>query len=222
MALESMSVSQPPPSLPALLEELRRVAQLGLRYSADPFDRERYGRLLRLASEQYAGITGLPATEINDRFRAELGHITPKVGVDAAIFDDAGRLLLTRRADDRRWCLPCGWAELGESPVDSLRREVMEETGLVVEVAALLDVRWRLPGEYGPHTSYHILYHCVRTGGALAVSDESVEVAYRDPADVTGWHADHESAARTALRFHHGLLAAGLAPLHGERPEPRG
>lgn len=115
--------------------------------------------------------------------------------------------MLTRRADDSLWCLPCGWAELAESPQESLRREVLEETGLEVGVGALLDVRSRLPGQFGPHTSYHILYHCVPTGGALTTSDESLEVAYRDPTEITAWHKDHAEAARVALQWLRG--AAG-------------
>ena len=196
-----MSYDSPPQTLPELLEELRDIAQLGLNYTRDPFDRARYQRLLSLTAQQYGLLTGMPPEEVTDRFRAELGHITPKVGVDAAIFDDQGRLLLSRRADDGLWCLPCGWAELAESPQESLRREVLEETGLEVDVGALLDVRHRLPGQFGPHTSYHILYHCVPTGGALATSEESLEVAYCDPAGITEWHKDHAEAALIARDY---------------------
>ena len=78
---------------------------------------------------------------------------------------------------------------------------MLEETGLEVDVGALLDVRHRLPGQFGPHTSYHILYHCIPTGGALASSEESLEVAYCDPAGITGWHKDHAEAARIAREY---------------------
>ncbi len=194
----TISYVRPRQTLAELLEELRDIAQLGLNYTRDPFDRERYQRLLALTADQYAHLAGLPPEEVTDRFRAELGHISPKVRVDAAIFDDQGQLLLTRRADDGLWCLPCGWAELAESPQESLRREVQEETGLEVDVRTLLDIRHRLPGQSGPHTSYHILYHCIPTGGALATSEESLEVAYCDPAGITEWHKDHAEAAQVA------------------------
>jgi 8-oxo-dGTP pyrophosphatase MutT (NUDIX family) len=207
-----MSYDRPPQTPSELLEELRDIAQLGLNYTQDPFDRARYQRLLTRAAEQYGLLASLPPEEITDRFRAELGHITPKVGVDAAIFDADGRLLLTRRADDRLWCLPCGWAELAESPQESLRREVLEETGLEVAVGALLDVRHRLPGQFGPHTSYHILYHCVPTGGALSTSEESLAVAYRDPVEIAEWHADHAEAARIARDYWSRVLSGEASP----------
>jgi hypothetical protein len=81
-------------------EELRSIAQLGLNYTKDPFDRERYQRLLELVVEKYSVLSNLPAEEVASRFRSDLGHITPKVGVDAAVFSEDGRMLLVKRTDD--------------------------------------------------------------------------------------------------------------------------
>nr|WP_279239884.1 NUDIX hydrolase N-terminal domain-containing protein [Scytonema sp. UIC 10036] len=91
-----------------MLEELRAIAQLGLNYSKDIYDRERYERLLSIASAKYSALCSLPSLEIENRFRAELGYITPKVGVSAAILNEQGQLLLVQRTDDSTWCLPCG------------------------------------------------------------------------------------------------------------------
>ena len=91
----------------SLLDELRSIAQLGLNYSKDNYDRERYERLVELASHEYEALSGIPAGEIEKRFRKELGYITPKVGVSASIFDDKGYQLLVKRTDDFSWCLLC-------------------------------------------------------------------------------------------------------------------
>lgn len=65
----------------------------------------------------------------------------PSVGVFAAIFDDAGRILLVRSATGRKgWSLPGGGIERGESPHDALRREVAEESGYRVEPGPLLGI----------------------------------------------------------------------------------
>jgi len=53
-------------------------------------------------------------------------------GVRALIFNQQGELLLQRRTDMPRWCLPSGSVELDETALDALKREVMEETSLVV------------------------------------------------------------------------------------------
>ena len=53
----------------------------------------------------------------------------------AVIFDDQGRILLIRRDDNKRWALPAGGMEPGESVTQCMEREVREETGLTVESA---------------------------------------------------------------------------------------
>lgn len=64
-----------------------------------------------------------------------------RLGCSAAIFDDSRqRLLLTRRTDDHRWCLPGGGIDAGEAVAEAIVREVKEETGLDVEVTRLLGV----------------------------------------------------------------------------------
>ena len=62
--------------------------------------------------------------------------IVPLPAVNAAIFNEHGEVLLTRRSQSVRepgkWCLPGGHVELAEKWITALRREVQEETGLVV------------------------------------------------------------------------------------------
>lgn len=184
-----------------LLDEVSAIAQLGLNYSRDPFDLERYRRLLGLAAEAYAGITGLESPAIKARFTRELGYITPKIGVQGALFDETGRLLLERRKDDGCWGMPAGWVEAGERPTDALVREFREETGLEIEPVALLGLYTRLPGEYAqPHTSIHPVYLCRYIGGTLQVSHESLAMEYHDPASITAWHKDHGLQAGEAVR----------------------
>ena len=182
-----------------LLDELQTIARNGLFYAADPYDRERYERLMNLVTGYYGEAVDLPPVEVRRRFAAEVGYITPKVGADAAIFDDDGRILLTLRADDQRWCLPCGWVEPNEAPIDTVVRETREETGLEVRPLALIDVFTRLPSVYGGvHTLIAVVYHCEITGGTMGLSHESLDVRYWFIDDVPVWHANHEEYARAA------------------------
>lgn len=67
------------------------------------------------------------------------GKITP--AVCAAVFDSDGhKLLLTRRTDNGKWCLPGGAMDPGESAKEACAREVLEETGLEVSVGRLIGV----------------------------------------------------------------------------------
>ena len=187
-----------------ILEEIRAIAQLGLNYSNDVYDRERYQRLLKIASQKYASLSDLQPEIIRERFNAELGHITPKVGVSAAIFNPEGEILLVRRTDDLSWCLPCGWAEVNETPQQSLVREVREETGLIIEVENLIRLGTRMPGDFGlPHTTYHLEFIGKVVGGTISKSHETTNVGFYPAEAERNWHLDHQAEALAALEFWH-------------------
>jgi ADP-ribose pyrophosphatase YjhB (NUDIX family) len=184
----------------SLLDEVQTIARNGLNYATNPYDRERYRRLLQLATVQYEQLLGLPAAEVRQRFADELGHVTPKVGGDAAIFDADGQILLVKRADDGRWCLPCGWVEANESPMEAAVRETKEETGLDVRPLTLVDVITRKANiGYGPHTAVAVIYLCEITGGSLQGSHEGLEVGYWRLEEVPAWHELHEQYATAAF-----------------------
>lgn len=85
----------------SLLDHIRSISQLGLRYANNPYDIERYEKLLELACKEYSEISDIKQSEIIEKFKSELGHITPKVGVNGVIFSADGKMLLERRADER-------------------------------------------------------------------------------------------------------------------------
>lgn len=182
----------------ALIDELRILAKNGLEYTEGPHDRERYERILELTSEWYGRSLDVPPDEVQSRFREEVGHVTPKVSADAAVFDERGRILLQLRSDDRTWSLPGGYTDPNESPEETAVRETEEETGLVVEPLELVGVYTRKPGEYGPHCLVIHLYLCTRTDGELAISREGEELRYWDIEDVPEWHTNHHRLARDA------------------------
>lgn len=183
---------------------MRAIARTGLHYTTDPFDRERCERLLELASREYADRIGLPADVVRARFDAEIGYITAKVGVDAAIFDDTDRVLLVRRVDDGCWGLIAGFVEPSESPEETIVREIAEEAGLVAQVDQLVGV-WSRPGDFNghPHGVVSVVYLCHAIGGTLrGQPHEVVELAWRTIDEVDNWHHHHETLARAALEAH--------------------
>ncbi|MBC7321216.1 NUDIX domain-containing protein [bacterium] len=62
------------------------------------------------------------------------------VAVRAIILDEEGRILFIQRKDNKRWVLPSGSLEIDESITDALKREVLEETGLIVKSYELISV----------------------------------------------------------------------------------
>ena len=70
-------------------------------------------------------------------------YAASKATSGALVLDDAGRVLLARRAaepDLGCWDIPGGFLEEGEHPIDGLKRELREETGLEVEPVELLGI----------------------------------------------------------------------------------
>ncbi|MFJ8067197.1 NUDIX hydrolase N-terminal domain-containing protein [Psychrobacillus sp. NPDC096426] len=182
-----------------LLDHVRSIAQLGLQYANNPYDVERYESLLILASKEYSEISDIKESIIVEKFKNELGHVTPKVGVNGVIFSEDRKMLLERRADDGTWGIIGGWCEAGESPQESLKREFIEETGLNVKVNELIDIFTRKPGDFGqPHTSYHPLFICEILDGTLKTSFESLEIGFFHFNEVKNWHGDHYDMAKKA------------------------
>ncbi len=185
--------------LPALLEELQTIARNGLAYSQNVYDRERYDRLLELSCAQYADLLDVPPAEVKAKLSHELGHITPKLGSDAAIFNDAGELLLMERVDGRGWCMPCGWVEPNERPVDAAVRETREETGLKVVVSGLVGVFSRPADPFsGLHSMSAVVHLCKVVGGELTLSHEGLDLRYWDIDKVPTWLGITKKQARAA------------------------
>jgi ADP-ribose pyrophosphatase YjhB (NUDIX family) len=184
-----------------LLDQVRAIARTGLHFTENGYDRERYERLLALTAREYASIARLPEGEVLERFRAELGYVSTKVGADAAVIDDDGRMLLVQRADDRRFGLVSGWVDPGEAPHDTVVRELREETGFEGVVDELVGIFHRPASvEYGPHASIAVVYLCTVTGGERRLPPHEVlDAQWLDLDAVTDWHKNHETYARAAL-----------------------
>ncbi len=182
-----------------LLDGIRTIARNGLHYAENPYDRERYQQLLQLAAGSYGSLTGESVEHLSDQLLREMGHVTPKVGTDAAIFDHEGKILLMDRSDGTGWCLPCGWVEPNEKPAEAAVREAREETGLDVRIVRLVGVFTRRPGvDTGPFTAVAIVHLCERTGGKLTLSHEGHALEYWSIDQVPTWHGTHERFARIA------------------------
>ena len=161
-------------------KQLQAIAQTGLAYTENAYDVERYTAIRRIASEiMAAGFGGLNANFLTDLFSREAGYATPKVDVRAAVFDD-DRLLLVLEHADRRWTLPGGWADVGDSPSQAAVREVKEESGFDVVARKLLAVYDR--DRHGhppiPFHAYKLFFLCDLVGGKPALSGETGGVAF--------------------------------------------
>jgi ADP-ribose pyrophosphatase YjhB (NUDIX family) len=117
--------------------ELQAVAQVGITFSHNPYDTERYEQMRDLAARMMAQHSGATAEVIAGLFRQEQGYMTPKVDVRGAVFRGNEVLLTQELIDGGRWTLPGGWADVGLTPSENAVREVREEAGLIVKTTKL-------------------------------------------------------------------------------------
>ncbi len=83
----------------------------------------------------------MPVSPYIKRIREAVGSdliLVPAVSTLA--FDDDGRVLLVYESDQDAWSTPGGSVEIDERPEDAARREVLEETGLIVRLDGIVTV----------------------------------------------------------------------------------
>jgi len=196
--------------------ELQAIAQSGLAYTPTEYDRERFERLRELASEMMAAGSDEPAEKIERLFAAEGGYATPKVDVRGAVFDDQERLLLVRETADRgRWTLPGGWADVNQTPAESVLKEIGEESGYAARVTKLAAVwdRTRQGHGGGAFSCWKFFFVCAVTGGEARTSTETSEVRWFREDELPG---DEELSTSRVLkrqlrRMYVHLRAPGMA-----------
>lgn len=103
----------------------------------------------------------------------------------AVVMNEDGKILLHKRRDNKSWSLPGGAMEPGESIQQTIEREVLEETGYQVQTTRIIGV-YTNPHHIIEYSNgevrqqFSICFACKILGGELAVSDESLEVAFFD------------------------------------------
>jgi ADP-ribose pyrophosphatase YjhB (NUDIX family) len=166
--------------------KVKSIAQIGLEYAENEYDRERYAELHELAAEMMAEASTLPTEKWLSIFAKESGYATPKVDVRGAVFHE-GKVLLAREASDGLWSLPGGWADVNDRPAEAVIREVKEETGYTVrctKLVAVLDRDHHYQGEPSPFHIYKLMFLCEITGEADDLCHDILEARFFSPDDL--------------------------------------
>ncbi len=191
--------------------ELRSIANDGVRYAGNDYDRQRYGRALSLSARLVSSIEERPEDEVMEEYKQSLDHVTAFVAAEAVVLQD-DRILLIKREDNGLWAMPGGWTEVGETWAQSVERELREETGVVGTARKLLGVfdsrLWRSRSKY----------HFYAGVWLVDVSDDRAPIAGPETTDV-GFFAEHDlPAALSPGHVRRVPMAFKLA--HGDLPAP--
>jgi len=128
--------------------------------------------------------------------------------VSAVVVNDAGEVLLGKRADNGHWALISGVADPGEQPAAAVVREVLEETGVVVVPERIASIRAH-PMHYpnGDECEYmNVAFRCRPVGGTARVNDDESLAVQWFPADTLPELSDHD-----AICVAHALSARSAA-----------
>jgi ADP-ribose pyrophosphatase YjhB (NUDIX family) len=124
-------------------------------------------------------------------------YLDPKVAVGTIIRDDAGDLVLVRRAIEPgygKWVFPGGFVDRGEEVQVAAIREAREETGLEIRIDRLINVY-----SYSGRVPVIIVYAATMTGGCLGCDEESLEARFFAP-DAIPWDELAFRSTHEALR----------------------
>jgi ADP-ribose pyrophosphatase YjhB (NUDIX family) len=181
-----MAIARKEPTLGDLLrwsESLSACARTGLAFTKSLYERERFEEILKVAADigfvanERLKANGQPRTTksaamfveewMQDILPGTAGYQTPRVAIGALVGNEAGELLLVKRADSGVWLYPTGWADVGYSAAEIAVKEVKEETGIDAEVKRLAMVVDGL--QIGTSTTplYSLVFHCTLIGGSL-------------------------------------------------------
>jgi 8-oxo-dGTP diphosphatase len=130
--------------------------------------------------------------------------VRPIVGVGGVTIQD-GRVLIMRRAYaplQGEWSIPGGGLDVGETIADGIRREVEEETGILVRVFDQIETFERILRDDAGRVQYHYVildYLCEAAGGELRAGSDATDVAWVAEEDLQEYRL-RESATRVIAK----------------------
>lgn len=182
-------------SLIRQFERIRSSAQTGLNYSHNlPSHHALYSEII-VACQEIARSVSTEGYKLSawDNMLSELGCITPKVGSVVGILRADGHLLVLKRPSGR-WCLPCGYAGIGETPEDTARRETLEETGLDITQLELLQVV-TTKGDESVAYMWEAVFLAHAASDKVLLSHEHLAAEWISSVDGRDWHSTHQQHA---------------------------
>ena len=152
-----------------LVKRIKALADTGLVFIQDEFDRERYEEIRELSLKLLAHVGNQPLSVLRDFFVPEKDYPTVKVDVRGFVLNERNEILLAKERVDGKWTIPGGWADIGYSPSEVVVKEIEEETGLnciVDRLLAVYDKRMHMHPPQ-PFYVYKLIFLCRIQSGTL-------------------------------------------------------
>jgi len=168
---------------PVLLEELKRLnalADIGLLYSKNEYDNERYAEIKNIALRLLQTISDHEIAQLKTTFPAAADYPTAKVDIRGLVLSPDKKILLVKESADGKWSLPGGWADIGCSPKEVIVKEVKEETGLDIVPQRLLAVFDKRMHAHPPQPFYvyKLVFLCEAVSAVITKGFDVLDVQY--------------------------------------------
>lgn len=165
------------------IKKLKALADTGLVFATDGYNRDRYEQILEISLELMAQISDNNVEELKTIFAPVIDYPTVKTDVRALVLsEDKKQVLMARESVDGKWTLPGGWADVGDTPSEAVIKEVHEETGIHARPVALLAVfdKRMHPHPPQPYYIYKLVILCEAISGELKSGFDMTGAAYFD------------------------------------------
>jgi len=148
-----------------LLNEIKRIkslADVGLLYSSNEYDKERYQELEEISFRLLHEVTEAPMEDLKWMLPATKDYPTAKVDIRGIATSEDNKILLVKESVDGKWSLPGGWGDIGFSPKETVIKEFKEETGLEIVPERLLAVFDKKMHSHPPQPFYvyKMVFYC--------------------------------------------------------------
>lgn len=185
--------------------ELQAIAQNGLLFTEDVFDKERYQLIQKIASEMLATHTSETAPAVVEKFFSEeRGYATPKLDVRGAVFQN-DKILLVQEKADQLWSLPGGWCDVGESASRCVVKEIEQEAGLKTKAIKLIGLYDKYSHPYPPQWPhiYKCFFLCEVIGGTCNPGVETLAAQFFSKEDLPPLSMDRIILSHILRCFEH-------------------
>jgi ADP-ribose pyrophosphatase YjhB (NUDIX family) len=168
-----------------LLEEIKRlraIAETGLLYCNNAYDKERYLELQEMSFRLLAQVSDHNLETLKANFPIAKDYPTAKVDIRGLVLSPDRKILFVKESADGKWALPGGWADIGHTPKEVIVQELKEETGLDVRPKALLAVFDKRMHAHPPQPFYvyKMVFYCEAVSTEITKGFDVLDVQYFD------------------------------------------
>ncbi len=199
-----------------IFEKIKRIqalAEIGLHYAENSFDKERYEELQEISLQMLAQITDVPVEKIKPVIIEKDGYKTPKVDVRAVVFNENSQILLIQEKMDGKWAMPGGWSDISYSPSEVAEKECFEEAGIKVKAFKLLALLDKQKQNMPPAFEYvyKIYLLCIKLDDNISIGTETRDVGWFDENNLPELSTPRNTTEQIKMMFEYH---------RGERIEP--